>query len=154
MQRINRLYSDQSEDIESSRSSTKFNQNRALLLILDRSFDYCAPLAHDYSYWSLFFDLLQGRAEHALKESPLAAKSFTEDDDLWQVYKTLNMAEAQLDLRDKIQYYQNQVQPGKGKNLTDEQLLQAFRKQPDEEQKQAFMIIHSQTLSQLTKVIQ
>jgi len=64
------------------------------------------------------------------------------------------MAEAQLDLRDKIQYYQNQVQPGKGKNLTDEQLLQAFRKQPDEEQKQAFMIIHSQTLSQLTKVIQ
>jgi hypothetical protein len=35
------------------------------------------------------------------------------------------------------------VQPVKGKNMTDEQLLQAFRKQPDEEQKQASMIIHS-----------
>ena len=103
------MYSDQSEDIESNRSSTKFNQNRSLLLILDRSFDYCAPLAHDFSYWSLYFDLLQGKSDNALKESHLAAKSFTEEDDLWQVYKTLNMAEAQLDLRDKIQFYQNQV---------------------------------------------
>ena len=58
MQKINVLYSDQSEDIDSARSSIKFNKDRALLLILDRSFDYCAPLAHDYNYWSLYFDLL------------------------------------------------------------------------------------------------
>ena len=66
MTKINDLYSDKSEDIESNRSSTKFNHDRATLLLLDRSFDYCAPLVHDYSYWSLFFDLLKGKAEHSL----------------------------------------------------------------------------------------
>jgi hypothetical protein len=103
---LNDLYSDnKSEDIESSRESTKFNAERGTLIILDRSFDYQTPLVHDYSYWSLFFDLLKGKAVHTLKDSPLATKAFTENDDLWQVYKTLNMAEAQLDLRDKITYY-------------------------------------------------
>ena len=42
----------------------------------------------------------------------------------------------------------------KGKKMTDEQLLQAFRKQPDEEMKQSLMIIHSQTTSKLTSLIQ
>jgi hypothetical protein len=37
--------------------------------------------------------------------------------------------------------------------MTDAELLQAFRKQPDEEHKQAQLIIHSQTFSKLTGMI-
>lgn len=65
------------------------------MLILDRSFDYTGPLIHDYSYWSLFFEILHGKAVNALKDKEaLTSKVFTENDDYWQVYKTMNMAEA------------------------------------------------------------
>lgn len=94
LQRLNELYSLNEEDIESNRSSTKFNKTQAQLLILDRSFDYCAPIAHDYSYWSLFFDLMQGKPEHTLKDSPVTQKAFTDEDEFWQTYKSMNMAEA------------------------------------------------------------
>ena len=48
---------------------------------------------------------MQGKAEHTLKDSTITQKAFTYEDEYWQTYKTMNMAEAQLDLRDEIQFY-------------------------------------------------
>lgn len=41
----------------------------------------------------------------------------------------------------------------KGKQLTDEQLMQAFRKQPDEQAKQTAMVVHRDTMDKLVGLI-
>lgn len=42
-----------------NRDSVPFNStNRAYLLILDRSFDLCAPVMHDLTFGQMVFDFL------------------------------------------------------------------------------------------------
>lgn len=65
---------------------------------MDRSFDFCAPFAHDWGYWHMAFDLYSdpysqdtNKPENYDKVKECCLKA---DDPYWQQYKTYHVAKA------------------------------------------------------------
>jgi syntaxin-binding protein 1 len=70
------------------------NENRATLLILDRTFDISTPFLHDYNYETMVYDLFNVKDNQiTLKDNKGVAQTFTldEKDDLWMRYKNKHM---------------------------------------------------------------
>jgi hypothetical protein len=72
---------------------------RALILIMDRSFDFCAPFAHDWCYWHLAYDLFpdpydQGKNEKGDNYDKVKECCLNADDPYWQQYKTYHVIKA------------------------------------------------------------
>jgi len=61
-----------------------------------------APFVHDYSYWSSSADLMNGSPVEFLHDTPQADFCFNEKDPYWQMYKTMHLAEAQMDIEEEI----------------------------------------------------
>ena len=79
--------------------------NRATLLILDRTFDLAGPLMHEYSYWNFVQEFMGGDASALVKGKDKNAFCFNQDDPYWQMYKTVNIDFATVDLEQKINDY-------------------------------------------------
>ena len=85
---------------------TKYNMNnRATLLILDRSFDLAGPLMHEYSYWNFVHEFLDGDTSSLVKGNEKTAFCFNQEDPYWQLLKTANMTFAQIKLEEKVKEF-------------------------------------------------
>jgi syntaxin-binding protein 1 len=70
------------------------NENRATLLILDRTFDITTPFLHDYNYETMVYDLFNVKDNQiSLKDNKgvLQIYMLDEKDDLWMRYKNKHM---------------------------------------------------------------
>jgi hypothetical protein len=88
----------------------KINENRPLLVVLDRSFDLTACFVHDVHYEALFKDLFEVAADGVVRYTSLDNSNVTsqkeavinEFDDLWTLLRYFEIDEAQQVLNQEL----------------------------------------------------
>ena len=97
-----------SEEIEDIFNKNKFCKNlkkEGILLLTDRSIDVTSPLLHDYNYRALCYDLMDVK-NNTINLNNRKIK-LSDEDDLWQSYKLLHMAEVFEKIAKDVKDFQN-----------------------------------------------
>lgn len=84
------------------------NENRGVLVIVDRTIDKSAPFLFDFSYESMVYDLFKVNSENIINidnDKKNANHVIDESDSLWEHYRTNHIVSAMNDIQNDLQAF-------------------------------------------------